>query len=249
MYYQRFANYWVTVNPPKQPEYRNYFTYENNGIVFVRIGPNNFDTLINFNCPIGKGWSITAFAPEGCTDPPIEAQYTVTDTGHVMINAVNLKYMKIGPGDSTTAFTNSATAVLAYERMGDISSFIFRYKWGCSNQTDLWPLEGHFTCYYDNTFPVYTKSGEVCNVNLVGIKEQLDKRTGNVSPNPSNGLFTVHADYEGPFYVYSTTGDLVKTVRWTSSSTVLDLSDLPNGIYFVKSSEPHLMPLQKLLKQ
>lgn len=230
-------------------ELRDYYTYVNNGVILYRYDVQQFDTLVNFNFRPGKSWIMTAYKPETCNDPFVTVQYTVLDTGHVMINNVNLMYQKIAQGDSATAFSNTAAVThTIYERMGDIYNYIFRYVWGCSVQTDLWPKEGNFTCYWDNTMGVYSKPGANCNYNPTGLSETQGPDALHIFPNPSSGLFTITGTL-GTVRVYNASGALLKTVADENQSIELDLRAYPDGLYMVQFQSADKSGSYRLIKQ
>lgn len=238
---------WVSWGNSHQESGFTFYTHLENGILSYQSAPNRFDTIADFNARPGAHWY--AYAYQGTTyTPTYIPRMVVKDTGHAVVNGVNLKYLQVGFGDSLSVFSASFTPYLhrIYERMGDVSQFMYMV---CPQNFPDWrDGNGNFSCYWDDTFPIYSLPGMKCNYNTVGIKEVAADKGTLFYPNPSNGLFTVHAEADCQFFVYSATGDLVKTIPWNASSMVFDLSDLPNGIYFVKSSEPKSMPFQKLVK-
>lgn len=220
-------------NNPYPPESRFYFTHVANGVIRHLTDANTFDTLANFNLRPGKGWTMTAFRPAACQSITIGLRYTIIDTGYVTINGVNLKYLKIQQGDSATAFSNSVTASVLYERMGDITNYIFRYTWGCGDPAD-WPFEGRFTCYWDDTFPPYTKTGESCNYNLVGIEEHRSYRMPVIFPNPSSGIFHLTTEIPVRARIYDAIGSLIRIADLSPERSDIDLSGFPAGVYFMQ---------------
>ena len=60
----------------------------------------------------------------------------------------------------------------------------------------------------------------------------------NITPNPSNGLFTIGFSAEDYYdvFVYDITGHIVFDTKLSNKQNQLDLSHLENGIYIVKAS-------------
>ncbi len=58
----------------------------------------------------------------------------------------------------------------------------------------------------------------------------------NVYPNPSNGLITAEFNFEGnkELVVMNSVGQIIKTIKTTNNSEVIDLREYAKGIYFVK---------------
>ncbi|MBN2893594.1 MAG: fibronectin type III domain-containing protein [Bacteroidales bacterium] len=70
---------------------------------------------------------------------------------------------------------------------------------------------------------------------MVNINEEL--RFVNVYPNPSSSVVTVElsdVSDKTQMYIYSVTGSLVKTVSVLSEKTVVDISELADGLYNIK---------------
>lgn len=71
----------------------------------------------------------------------------------------------------------------------------------------------------------------VQNLNEIFANSQI-----SVFPNPSDGLFTVISDNfsEKTFELYTSSGNLLKSFCVNSQKTVLDISELADGVYFLK---------------
>jgi hypothetical protein len=71
----------------------------------------------------------------------------------------------------------------------------------------------------------------------------------NLHPNPSSDYFSISTNTQ-KVEVYSITGQLVKTFEQQSSDYQFNISDLTNGVYFVKATdESHREKTMKLIKQ
>jgi len=68
----------------------------------------------------------------------------------------------------------------------------------------------------------------------VGIKD-LSNLAFSISPNPSNGLFTINAEFESEIEVYTTSGKHVHSQKISSGETNIDLTHLQGGMYLIKS--------------
>jgi len=66
-------------------------------------------------------------------------------------------------------------------------------------------------------------------------------------PNPSSGVFHFSSPFTGKIDVFSTSGQLIKTLEPTLTSNI-DLSELHNGIYFIKLvSDEGISEIQKVI--
>lgn len=66
-------------------------------------------------------------------------------------------------------------------------------------------------------------------------KEMVSDNAISVYPNPSNGVFTVEMNMDGKvtIEVYDVFGKKIKSVDQTAAKYILDLTDLPKGIYML----------------
>lgn len=90
---------------------------------------------------------------------------------------------------------------------------------------------------------------------IVGENEPLKYPVGTlrVSPNPSDGKFTINTSREKAFrnsqlFVYDNTGKLVMKANWNGEATELDLSNQGQGLYLLKVVNPLGSELVKLIK-
>ncbi|MCS3530845.1 T9SS type A sorting domain-containing protein [Chryseobacterium sp. JUb7] len=75
-------------------------------------------------------------------------------------------------------------------------------------------------------------SGIVLGTNDVKASE----KEVNIYPNPTSGPLTIKATENSKFEVYSQTRQLVKTIEARKGVNEADISELPKGVYIVKSS-------------
>lgn len=69
---------------------------------------------------------------------------------------------------------------------------------------------------------------------------KVSKKENGIYPNPTSGPISIKAAHSGKYEVYSPAGQLVKTIEAQKGITKADLSELPKGVYTVKSaSEVH----------
>ena len=90
------------------------------------------------------------------------------------------------------------------------------------------------------------------NLNLsTDISDFYDKSTVSIYPNPTANLINVNTNLEliGSVYnVYDNTGKSVLTGKITSEKTILELSNLKEGIYFLNVGENHKQTF-KIIKE
>ena len=86
-------------------------------------------------------------------------------------------------------------------------------------------------------------------MNLVTDIKSSDEQIFSVYPNPANDNITIDSKVEiKSIEVYSNQGQLVKRKDCSSFTESFDLSDLSNGIYFLKLKTEKQTFTQKIIK-
>jgi hypothetical protein len=83
------------------------------------------------------------------------------------------------------------------------------------------------------------------NVVLATDEIKSSKKEPSIYPNPTNGPLTIKAEDNTKFNVYSQSGQLVKTVEAQKGINETDISELPKGVYIVKSSTESYKVIKK----
>lgn len=97
-------------------------------------------------------------------------------------------------------------------------------------------LGGNFRYMKLDAFTWVKDSGIVLSSSDV----KVSKKENGIYPNPTSGPISIKAAHSGKYEVYSPAGQLVKTIEAQKGITEADLSELPKGVYTVKSaSEVH----------
>ena len=227
--------------------YVNVQTYENNGVVYIYNTVSlNFDTITNFNANIGDKWLGIKYPNTTCFSPTyVRATLTVIDTGHVTINSVFLKKIKVSV-QSPSSLTGTITMV---EKISALNGFLFNY----SHCIIDGPIYGNFVCYSDSNFPLYNPTSAICNYvpSGVGINENsISNSILKPYPNPTNGIFHIELNEPINLKVYSATGALVFERTFNEKGNFqLDMSDLSNGIYHLRTETSSGSSYSKLIKK
>lgn len=205
-------------------------TYEQNGVVFIRIG-GNFDTLYNFNALIGDQWGMIRTSPH-CDG---SSNITVLDTGTIMINSIPLKFLAVN-----LHFSSNLTGISDYqdtivETIGFTGSYFFPADY-CNA-----PLDGHeggsFRCYSDDNFNTYKPNyTNACNFIIgVGVNEIEEEESINIYPNPASDYITINIDKMfgevNRVELYNSFGQIILLQKQLNN---IDISELPDGFYFIK---------------
>ena len=242
----------VTVNP----NYRTYYTYESNHVIFLHNG-NAFDTVVNFNASIGDKWLRPGRSvASGCNS---RRAFTVTDTGHVAVNGFNLKKV-------VTTYTSSYTVGSDTYTVNREDRFVERAMINAGGMfLDLFPLyceqdniipEAYFIkfkCYEDNTFPLYNADNSTACESITGIGSITGNLTGvALYPNPATDQLIIDKINNHTYKARLTDllgNTVLESTIETQGKTQLDISSLNTGIYILQLFEKGLLAgSEKIIK-
>ncbi len=250
-----FYGYWGTTDytkPPRiDPNFRNYYTYENNKVVYAFNG-NSFDTIVNFNANIGDRW--LPHSHVSCNTP---SPIMVNGTGHVSINNVNLKLIVLTYSTNFGSTIPTQTASQTYtmiEKIGNLTSikmyadmfpaFCYQSPGVNDNPTTS------FKCYQDNNFPLHEITPSACN-NVLGLdgQNQLIKNI-QIYPNPNAGHFAINISEPSRIIINNSIGQMVFEDRFDGvGEHKINLSHLQNGIYFMNVTNANYDTNLKFIKE
>ena len=198
------------------------YTYESGGIVYAAVPTlSDWDTLINFNAAPNNVWGM--FPDNGFN-------VSVEDTGHRLIQGYNLKYLAVTfPNNNGFDYHDTI-----YERIGYAGVM---YPFDMQLNTD--PDTHDFCNYSDDAFADWSHPDSMCTFLPTGIFELNDAKPLSLSPNPSQGVVKLDGLTAANAYTITVSTPAGKRIRYFDKpKATLDLSDLPNGIYFL-SADSH----------
>lgn len=79
--------------------------------------------------------------------------------------------------------------------------------------------------------------------------ENKEKNNFSVYPNPTNGILTISVEAGAQVSVFDSNGKLIIQETTTIETTILNLSDFENGIYFLQTIFDGTVSRQKVIKQ
>jgi Secretion system C-terminal sorting domain len=232
-----------------------YYTYTSNQITYVNdylstgsVQTQTFDTLFYMNAPIGYKWLVSPNSFTNCSGP--KSIVTVLDSGHKVIQNVNLKWQKV----SISRFCGNAANTLSvidtiYERFGYLQTDIFEPYNFCSNITDL-GSSTPFRCYGDNQIISFKYKGLASNCDYVlSVNDEKYKKSKiTLYPNPTSSLISISTDGSiKNIQLYNALGQLVDYKK--INSTTIDVSGLQVGIYYINISTNENSFTHKIIKQ
>lgn len=231
------------------------FTYTNSNVVYLNdvlsassVQSQIFDTLFCFNVPIGFKWGLQPSTYTDCPNP-VKPIVTVLDTGHRIIQGVNLKWQKVNYNLQNGSFVNDTI----YERFGYLNTNPFNPYNYCSSIADA-DYYLTFRCYGDNQI-IDLKYGHNYNCDYVlGVNENvLIPNSFSIYPNPSNDLLTVQSSTKQDNFVikiYDMLGEEVINEKVTTPQFTVNTGCLSTGIYLLNLyNDKQLLSARKIVVQ
>lgn len=116
---------------------------------------------------------------------------------------------------------------------------------------DFWSnpfIVGFDTLLFSSHFNVFVAKYDCSN--NVGINEFIQPNNISFYPNPSEGIFTVdHKFTNGEISIYNSLGKIILQSQINESTSQIDLSEQPSGLYFVQIISDSKYYSEKLIKQ
>lgn len=209
------------------------YTYEESNVVYYyRLG--QFFILYDFNASLNDSWVIAG--DEQNPDPScLDSTGTiyVDSTTTVSINSHNLQGLYINSPSSSSWYMYG----LAVEKLGCMS-----YMFPEVNQCLADYYEGGFIrCYSDSIFGFYQRDTTACDYIYMADAAIPENKNFDISiyPNPVKDIVSIEitqAWQTGNYHIniYSLLGERLKKIRPEGKTTTIDISDLPDGCYFIE---------------
>jgi hypothetical protein len=205
-----------------------YFTYEENGVVYLYdtlYGQDKFDTLFNINAKVGDRWRVP-FADPTCKDTTLIMK--VKSVGTKMVNGFNLKWVSV-----QQAINLSPDTIV--ERLGIRFDLFRSINYSKCKNIIYEGSDGKLRCYSDNSFGSYsTGLSKTCDFVTGIIETKQDKGALSFYPNPANEkvnvVFESNEKNNVELKIYDLTGKLVRSAEF-NKNTEIPVADLENGIY------------------
>jgi hypothetical protein len=92
-------------------------------------------------------------------------------------------------------------------------------------------------CFKMNNLTVYPDSSTVCSL-VSSVNEPFIENVISIFPNPTTGQLNITTNLQSyELSIFNSTGQLIQKRKIISNSILLDISDLPTGLYLIQVSE------------
>lgn len=217
-------------------------------VLTVTVNPSPTITVNSGSICSGNSFTMNASGANSYTyqggnavvNPTSNTSYTVVGTNTLGCNSnIATSNVTVNPNPTVTAISN-ASLLCVGQTATLTASGASAYTWspgGAGNSIVVSPtvnttylVNGTDINGCNNTYTI-TQSVSPCT----GISQMLTTNTLNVYPNPFNNKITITSDVlKQTLIIYNLLGSLVYNTLFEGGNIEIDLSHLPNGIYFIK---------------
>ena len=166
------------------------------------------------------------------------------DTLDILINGQRCRKWSFAyywEGDTTNLFTMS-DGVEWIEGLGSTKGLLF-YDVASTLIAGGGYMNGRLRCYeYEEDLIYHMESSDDCENHLLGIGT-VDKESLLLYPNPTKENITLETMED--IFIYNSLGQVVRHIPNPKGKTTISISELPKGIYYLKSGDRQL----KLIKE
>jgi hypothetical protein len=225
------------------------FTYESNGIIFIRYG-GTFDTLYNFNAVPDESWNVPGNSPVNTCNTV--SKVVVIDTATIQINNISLRRLIVD-----YRYNNNSSSFLRdtlIERIGSLRQYMLPWDI-CLGMVDG-NEGGELRCYADHVVGEFKHNFfSDCTV-LIGIDESKYTSAIRLFPNPVENILFMSFDEAEPsnaifkVYIYDIFGKLWFITETNDINNVrVNMTEINRGTYFVAvTNEGNIQYRGKILK-
>jgi hypothetical protein len=209
-----------------------------NNVVLIK-NQTLWDTLYNFNANPGQSWRVTTVnQTSGSETCGKNANISVLDTGHLTINGIWLRYLKvaINLNEINTMPPISEYQDTIFERIGFKKYYLLPLD-NCLSMIDA--NEGGFLrCFSDNTLGLFQPEfSSDCTFLPTFIDEYFSQNKSNplkinIEHNSLNILNKDLISSNNLFCIYNLNGQLM--INTNTVANGIDLSNLQSGMYLLR---------------
>ncbi|MBS1545990.1 MAG: T9SS type A sorting domain-containing protein [Bacteroidetes bacterium] len=222
--------HWHTVSPPSDAVFMNdpIFTSMDNGVLYqylVNAEPlaTDWDTLIWYGASPGDQWQVPQMDDYYC-----DRRIVVTDTGHVEVAGLNLRYVQT---DFPDEYGEVQFSPLFLERIGSVYG-TFLVQCGFENQYEPDTI---LRCYQDVELSYSVPNAPPCDF-VAGIGPEPGREAVALWPNPGTDMLHIGGKGKMEVRVLDAAGRAVLAGSSPNGSLGLSSAGLSSGVYLVEVS-------------
>lgn len=206
--------------------YESGIVYYSNDTVY-RWNGNEFKMMYDFSAQTGNSWNLHTGTnmPFGCGDT---SRLIVNSVGSVNLGGNSYNELNVSSTDSSHYFISGKINA----RFGPSQNYLFPWTKACTNQGAYDVDQITFVCFEDDSL-YYNPTGEACEYYL-GLDEST-RNSVSLFPNPSKGKIELLSDIPlKSIKVINIVGATLKEIRTDLTLKEIDLSELPQGTYYLE---------------
>jgi hypothetical protein len=207
--------------------YKYQFTYQSNDTVFYLVN-DQFHILYDFGAKIGDKWSLGIDTNEFDCGP---SWVEVESAGSTVIGGDTLEWI------SVVTLPNSSVGLSGkiYKRFGAQEDYLFPTPRNCDSAVIEWYVY-RFSCFADDSFPVYNVTGKECDYLLRTSVQKLNTKDKIVSifPNPTTNKLSVKLLRTDRRILNLQILDVQGRIMKNFTEKEIDVSGLSKGIYIIR---------------
>jgi hypothetical protein len=213
----------------------NFMYYDSSKIFMYNFTTNNFHILYDFSAGIGESWTVV---PPNAAD---SFQVIVDSVNSRVINSITYNIQNIRNVNFGSLWDFSGEVAGG---VGNIS-FCFFPQYSFAD-----PWSGDIRCF-DDTYTIKKFDTIPCDTTIVytSLVETVSEKHLIFFPNPVANSLTIETISKSLIEILNIEGRVLKELTTNETQTIIDLSNLSSGIYFIKAKTDKGITVKKFIKE
>ena len=235
-------------------DFGNAIVIQSNNKIVVAGTSNNYAVISRYNIngspdstfATGNGMLITRFEN---TEPSEAYGITISNNGNIIVTGVsgsnamntngNFALLRLNPdGTSDNSFGTNGRVIT------DVSNGHNDVAFSVKELSDERIAVSGISMNNYYRFAVALYIGSTLQTPVLDIMEDL-----NIFPNPADDLLFLTGAYKGVIEIYSTKGQKIFSLDKKDGFIKADISELPNGLYYLKANTDNGVIVKKFIKE
>jgi len=215
-----------------------YTKFDDNKVYYFHVQDNNYKLMYDFSAEPGDTLNIYCRQSESDTEP--YAYIKIDSLSSLKIGDDTLKVQHFSSIYSVETSCNMIQVQPIIERIGHLKFMFPQHAWADP------PYGGNLRCYEDSIIGLYKISDKDCDYFTTDINSEQLNQSNYVYPNPTNNILNIDSKYEiTEIKLFNKLGNLILQQQYSDK---IDMSALPNDIYFVKIQFKDYYEISKIIK-